>query len=71
MLRLHWGLPPTHRIKAVFRWWWCIYTENPLPADGDADRLFVVALGSNNRDDGVLEEYGAGIVWPRVSFICS
>lgn len=71
MLRHHRGLSLLHRVKAIF--WWCyMHTENPLPAaeilrvmptDDDVDGLYASASKGSKRQDGMPEEYGAGIVW--------
>lgn len=71
MLRLHRGLPLTHRIKAIF--WWCyMHTECPLsaaqiiktmPTDEMVDGLFASVSSTTQREDGAPEKYGSGIVW--------
>ncbi len=71
MLRLHRGLPLIRRIKAIF--WWCyMHTENPLPpaeilrimpTDDQVSGLFASEADRINRDDGVPEKYGSGIIW--------
>lgn len=71
MLRIHRGLPPIHRIKAVM--WWCyMHTEDPLlpaeilrimPTDDDVEGLFATAASESRSNREEPNEYGSGIVW--------
>lgn len=71
MLRHRRGLSLLHRVKAIF-WRRYMHTENPLPAaeilramptDDDVDGLYASASKESKRQDGMPEEYGAGVVW--------
>lgn len=76
MLRLHRGLSPAKRIKAIF--WWCyLRTECPLgpagilktmPTDDDIDRIYS-KLTDRERISSGIPQWGDAVAWSDLHHI--